>query len=206
MKFKLWLEDTIPWWHQSSKNFSDYPPMEWYENPLPKNLKAFHGGGRFDKFDLDHLGEGEYMSTSSKMFPALGFGIYFSDCKSLAALYTKHSEDPAIQEVLLDTENLYDLRNGSPKGNQALYDVLKELNKTIKDSPFRTFGIYEGLFRGMDKHQAIKLLTKHGIDGAFTRLPSGCYEISVTNLDIIKKVDMEYPVTTIPMYVPGSKV
>jgi hypothetical protein len=177
--FKNWLE-----------NEDGYPPIEWYKTPLPQNLRAYHGGSKFEKFSLDHLGSGEYAGSRQMMFPALGFGIYFSDCKEIAAKYTKFSKDPAIHEVVLDTSNLYDIRNGNPRLNQALENILEELNKSREDSPFRTFGMYEGLFRMFDKNQAIKLLTKHGIDGAFTRLPSGCYEISVINPDIIKRTDL----------------
>ena len=182
--FKQFLEN------QAQQN----PSKEWYEKPLPLSLKAYHGGSNFDKFDLNHLGEGEYTSTNRIMFPDLGFGIYFSDCKYIAALYTKHAKDPAIHEVILNTQNLYDRRNGHPLLNQKLEDILKELNKNKKDEPFNTFGIYDGLFRIMGKYQAIDILTKYGIDGEFTRLPSGCYEISVINLDIIKKIGVEYPI------------
>lgn len=164
-------------------------PMEWYTTPLKPRIIAYHGGSNFDDFSLDYLGQGEGARYSMK--PALGPGIYFSNCKNAASAYTKYAANKAIHKVELDTTNLYDQRNGTPHINKAFEEILKKLGKTEDDRPFRYDGVYGGLFRVMDVKSAIKMLVNHGIDGVFTRLPIGCYEISVINPNIIKKLDKE---------------
>lgn len=176
---------------RSFKEYLENPSIEWYSQPIQKKLIAYHGGAYFEEFSLDYLGSGEH-NYGSGMNPALGFGVYFSDCKNIASLYTKYSKGKkAIHKVELNTTNIYDLRNGTPHLSSAFDDILKELEMTKEDRPFRTFGVYEGLFKMMNKHKAIETLIKHGINGAFTRLPMGCLEISIINLDVIKKLDKE---------------
>jgi hypothetical protein len=181
--FREYLED---------KDLIDgYAPRDWYSQPIQKKIIAYHGGADFKSFTLDHLGSGEH-NYGSGMNPAIGFGVYFSDCKNIASLYTKYWKGKkAIHKVELNATNIYDLRNGTPHLSTAFDDILKELQKTKEDRPFSTFGVYEGLFKMMDKHKAINILIKHGIDGAFARLPMGCLEIAVINLKIIKPIDKE---------------
>jgi len=168
-----------------------YAPASWYKIPLKNKIIAYHGGSDFDEFSLDHLGSGEH-DYGRGMNPALGFGIYFSNCKDIALNYIKYSSgDKALHRVELDTTNLYDQRNGTPHLNKSFDKILESIGKTREDRPFSTYGVYQGIFRMIDKRSAIKLLLDHGIDGIFTRLPSGCYEISVINLKIIKKLDKE---------------
>lgn len=191
MNFKEWFfkESEYIWPNYDDNN--GYAPKEFYSQPMNSKIIAYHGGSNFESFNLDHLGSGEH-GDGSGLFPALGFGIYFSDCKGLALKYIKYSKnEKTIHKVELNTRNIYDLRNGTPHLENAFDEILKELKMTREDRPFRSFGVYEGLFRMMDKHKAIEILKNHGIDGAFTRLPMGCFEISVINPKIITTIKKE---------------
>lgn len=155
------------------------------EHDMPPTIKAYHGGAYFEKFDLNNIGTGE----TRKINPAYGPGIYFSDCKKIAELYTKYaSGQKAIHEVELQASNLYDLQNGDPRLTPII-DKLFEKAKTLSTRKTYYSG-YDGILSLLGPKQGIKFLAENGIDGCYGKLPPGCLEIVVINPEIIKVISV----------------
>lgn len=164
---------------------------KWFlaESELSEQLRAYHGGALFERFSLDFIGQGE--GRASTMKPALGPGIYFSDCKEIAELYVKYAtSEAAIHEVILSTNNLHNIDGPNPEFGRILSDVIEKIGLDKKDPEFRYYGFYRGIFKLYGIKKAATLFVQNGIDGVYEKLPSGCLEISIINPEVIKTISV----------------
>lgn len=166
MNFKLWLLN---------------------ENALPPQLTVYHGGANFQDFNFDNIGTGE--GSRNMITPPLGPGIYFSDCESIAIRYTKYApKKAALHSAKLNTKGIYNLMDYNKDYDQAQNAIMEELGLSENERWIRNYGVYRGLFKILPFKEAQQTLIKHGINGIYENLPEGCLEISVINLNNIKKI------------------
>ena len=72
--------------------------------------------------------------------------------------------------------------------DQAQNAIMEELGLSENERWIRNYGVYRGLFKILPFKEAQQTLIKHGINGLYEILPEGCLEISVINLNNIKKI------------------
>lgn len=150
---------------------------------------AYHCGAKITQFSNMFLGSGENNQI-------LGPGIYFGSTPNLAKMYCKYNQQPYLTTVNLDTTNYYNPIKGTPLLNHKFDDIEKELNLTLRDvrnisSLKHGRGYIGAIVKTLGNKEALSMLVKHGIKGAFEEIEPNVKEYSVFDLSTINLISSE---------------
>lgn len=154
--------------------------------------KLFHGGKEFKKWEPGTVGKGEGMR-------ALGPGLYASDTKNVADLYTKYgtifdindqgdllTTPGVLSELAVDTSKIINPRHQNPNLSKAVENLDKLGLKASDRGIIGAMNHAQTWGRGAEARTAV---TQAGIDGFWIDLPENQgKEVVIFNPEVIAQV------------------
>ena len=167
------------------------PDSRKYDEPLPKKVKAWHGGSRqlWDPWkprDSYGKGTGEGWIGGGP----LGMGSYFNTIRDTAKRFLKYGGDsPQLSEVVIDTSNMVNTLSGSPKWKKFREGIEKNIEAGLGRGYKSEHLSQHDLFKAFPPDIAYKILDDAGITGFYTKIPAGD-EIVVFDPSVISDPSM----------------
>ena len=174
---------------KEDKELDNYnPDLRKSEEPLPKKVKAWHGGSRqlgdpWKPRDSYGKGTGEGWVGGGP----LGMGAYFSTMRDTAKKFLKYGGDsPQLSEVVIDTSNMVNIFSDSPKWKKFREGIEKNIEAGLGRGYKSKHLSQHDLFKAFPPDIAYKILDDAGITGFYEKLPApGGDEIVVFDASVI---------------------